>query len=250
MNVCFRSIPLKLTVCAATLALSASALNAQTLLSAAAGTTVYESSQNGATRPATGLFDGTPTFGSAANLGGIFDASDNTANTPPGGTDNDYEPIVAFSLGSLYTVTAAGYANNTFNPDSYTGTINIFALSAAQYSTYTATLMPSQTTGRAGGLVAAPTSYMSEEALTVTDTADGTFTQYALGTPLTGEYYALQFVNSVAGYTGTGAFLGGQEFRFIGSPAAVPEPTSLSLLALGLGAGVFYARRRLAGSAR
>ena len=247
MNTLLRKIAVAAPLCVATLAISASPLHGQTmLLKAATGTTVFESSQNNGTRAASNLFDGTPVFGSTSGNGALFDAYDNTATTPPGGTNNDYAPIVAFDLGAAFTVSGAGYANNIFNADSYTGSINIFTLSASQYSTYTATLLPSETTASQGGLVNAPTSFLSTETLTITDTADANYTRYNLATPLTGEYYVLQFNNSVAGYTGTTAFLGGQEFEFV----QVPEPTSLSFLVVGLGAAAFYVRRRRAVASR
>ena len=143
-------------------------------------------------------------------------------------------------------MSGAGYANNTFNANSFTGSITIFTLTSAQYTTYTAGLMASETTGGAGGLVSPPSSFASTGTLTITDTTDANYKQYNLATPLTGEYYVLRFNNSVAGYTGTAAFLGGQEFEFV----EAPEPTSLSFLVVGLGAAAFYARRRLAASSR
>ncbi len=234
------------------------ALHAQTLLRATG--TVYESSQNTNVRGVNGLFDGTPTAGSSANLGTIFDGSNNTANAA-GGVDGDYNPIAAFDLGALYTVSSAGYAQagpgpGLFNANSVTGSINVFTLSLAQYNNYitAAPLIASQTTGRAGRLVAAPGAgnFLTSTTITVTDLTDTTYNFLNLATPQIGQYFVLQFINNNPAYNSpanTAAFLGASEFEFRG--VAAPEPTALVQVGLVvLGAAAFGVRRRLVASRR
>ena len=254
MNFSFRKTAVNIPFCVAAFVISASALHGQILLRATG--TVYESSQNTAARGVNGLFDGTPTAGSSANLGTVFDASNNTANAT-GGVDGDYNPVVAFNLGAVYTVGSAGYAQPgnvpTIFANSAVGLINVFTLSLAQYNAYitSAPLSASQTTGRAGGLVTAPTAgnFLASTTITPTDLTNTNYSFVNLAAPLKGQYFVLQFINNNPTYNSSanaGAFLGGNEFEFV----PVPEPTSLSFVVVGLGAAAFWARRRLAVSSR
>ena len=87
----------------------------------------------------------------------IYESSEHSGNY------NDRKPILAFDLGSTQTVGGFGYSQFNGNGNDVAdlvGTINVFSLTLAQYTSYTAGLVPSGTQPAAGGKanVAAPTN--------------------------------------------------------------------------------------------
>ena len=233
--------PLTLTAMVTTVVLSATVSNAQTFLAPTVGTgNIFESSQNTQNRAADNLFTGTPVVGSAAGNGaavggaggnGLWDGYNNTAGGAFG-ANNDYAPILAFSLGAPSAVSGIGYANNVIPGNAgknKAGSINFYTLSLAQFNSYVssaALLTPFGTTGGtqgAGSLEPAPTAFLTTQTLTITDVADNNFTLYNLTTGVTGQYFVLQFNNAdpTAG-NAAGNFIGGEELRLV----AAPEPST------------------------
>ena len=215
---------------------------------------VYESSQFGGNFGAQNLFDGTglsTTLGVAGDtsLGNSYASNAVNGYIGDGGGNGapvDPNPIVAFNLGSSYTVTSVDYAQRGTNAGDEVLTGNVFALTAAQYTAYTAGLLVSNDSAPAteGSAVAAPTSFTGEATFTTTGDTD-TYTNFTLSAPLTGQYYVTQFFGILASESAVGGHPGGDEFELVGT-VATPEPSTYALMALGLGAVCFFARRKLA----
>ena len=239
----FIKTPLTLAAVVITAGLGASAANAQNFLAPTVGTgNIFESSQNTQNRAADNLFTGSPVVGSNTGNGaavggaggnGLWDGYNNTTGAAFG-ANNDYAPILAFSLGTAANVTGVGYANNVIPGNAgknKAGSINFYTLTLAQFNNYTASaplITPFGTTGGtqgAGGLVAAPTAFLTSQTLTITDVADNNFTLYNLPTTVAGQYFVLQFNNSDPTASNTaGNFIGGEELRLVGTN--VPEPSA------------------------
>ncbi len=234
----------KSAVLVSTALLAAGSAGAQVLLAPTG--TIYESSQN-TTRTATNLFAGTAVIGQAQpNLSttGFFAGR--------AGVNGDKSPIVAFDLGSVFTVTGLGYAQNVLgNPGGAdkVAFIDVYAMDATQYDAYVAAtafqVAPAANSGATSGTtisLSPPGAFLSMQTVSVTNiSADGVFTQYDFSEAMTGQYYAVHFFGVAAG-AGSGGFPGGQELRLI---SAVPEPSTWAMLTAGaglLGMTLFFRR--------
>ena len=212
---------------------------ALTLLRPATGTTIYESSEHGGPYSAAGAFDGTPTAGSTAALGNGFAAN---------GDNGDHNPILAFDLGSVQAVGGFGYSQFNGNGNDtldLVGTINVFSLTQAQYTAYTAGLVASGSQPPAGGVnLAAPASFTGELTISPSQAANDNYNFYSFANAATlnGEYYAVQFLG-VAGPNGGPQNPGATEFEL--TAAAVPEPSTVVALGFAFCATAFCVRRRL-----
>jgi hypothetical protein len=171
---------------------------------------IYESSDDGE-QFAGNLFDGIPVAGASDNLGAQFGAH---------GAFGDHSPIVAFDLGSRYTIDGAGYAQRK---GSITGaddiqSITVYALTDVQFQKYIeeATLVKSGSGSSATGLPrSVPSVYIGKATITVTTQGDNTYTVYKFKNEqvMTGQYFVVQFFQTAL--TGNP---GGSEFELTKSP--------------------------------
>ena len=234
----FPKISLAVAAVASLGAFSLVEAQAQMLIKPATGTTIFESTEHGGGFSGAFAFDGTfnatqtgitntgPSNGFAANGDAPF---------------TDHNPILAFNLGSSFTINGLGYAqfNGATDTVDLVSTINVFSLTLAQYNTYTSGLVASGTTNAGTGNKAAPTAgnFVSEGS--VTGLGAGGYTLFNFNnnsSTITGQYFVAQFVGNT-----TTQNPGAVEFEL----RAVPEPSSVALLGLGLGAAALFARRRL-----
>ncbi len=216
--------------------LGAGTAHAQMLLKPATGSTIYESTEHGGGFSGSFAFDGTfnATQTNITNTG-------STNGFAANGDTGDKSPILAFNLASTATIDGIGYAqfNGPTDTVDLVSRINVFSLTLAQYNAYitSAALVTSGTAGGTNSNKPAPTSFISQGS--VTGLGAGGYTLFSFNansTQITGQYFVVQFIgNNPTQNPGAVEF----ELR-----QAVPEPSSVAFLGLGLGGALLVIRRR------